>query len=472
MPLSDFSHARILVLGDIMLDRYWSGPCQRISPEAPVPIVQVQQEQDRLGGGANVARNAVHLGAHACVLGRRGTDAAGERLRALCDEAGIENHWIIDGPTTLKLRIHSRQQQLIRVDFEEKQPLLAEQWLPLLTRVNATFRPNALVLSDYGKGVLAEVAPIIDWARSHALPILIDPTGSDYGRYRGATVLTPNVAELEAAMGPCPNDDSLLQRGDQLLREQQLTALLITRSERGMTLLRPHEAPFHLPTQAREVFDVTGAGDTVIATLASGLATGMDWQRATVIANAAAGVVVGKWGTATASRDELEAILHPQAPFHRQCLDVNALVKAVQQRRALGERIVFTNGCFDLLHAGHVTYLQQAKALGDRLIVAVNDDSSVARLKGNSRPINPLTARMAVLAGLACVDWVTAFSEDTPQNLIEQLVPDVLVKGGDYAVEAIVGGDFVRAHGGEVRVLPFLTGFSTTQLIERAKDLP
>ncbi len=323
---------------------------------------------------------------------------------------------------------------------------------------------------------MRQTAALVAWGRARGIPVLIDPAGRDYAAYAGATVLTPNVAELEAVTGPCFDDEAqLLAQGTALMTQLQLEALLITRAERGMTLLRPQQAPFHLAANAREVFDVTGAGDTVIAVLACALAAHLPWETAVHLANTAAGLVVGKWGTATVTPAELRAALGQEpddAAMPRGILDPAALRQAVAASRRRGEKIVFTNGCFDLLHAGHVAYLQQARALGDRLLVAVNDDASVRALKGPTRPLNPLADRQAVLAGLGCVDWVTAFSDPTPAALIAEILPEVLVKGGDYRPEDIVGADQVRAAGGTVQVLPYRAGCSTTGLIAKAQQSP
>jgi D-beta-D-heptose 7-phosphate kinase/D-beta-D-heptose 1-phosphate adenosyltransferase len=297
------------------------------------------------------------------------------------------------------------------------------------------------------------------------VPVLVDPKGSDFARYRGAHVLTPNRGEFEAIVGTCADESDLLRKGEALRKDLELTALLVTRGEQGMTLFAGG-APLTLPAEAREVFDVTGAGDTVIALLAAGVAAGLSLPEAAALANLGAGIVVGKIGAATASRSELQRALHSQGSGGRGLVDLPELVALVAEAKARGERVVLTNGVFDILHVGHVSYLEEAKSCGDRLIVAVNDDDSVKRLKGASRPVNSLADRMAVLAGLASVDWVVPFSEDTPAELIAKILPDVLVKGGDYRVEQIAGGDTVLKNGGEVRVLGFKPGRSTTALID------
>jgi len=322
------------------------------------------------------------------------------------------------------------------------------------------------VLSDYGKGALQQAPALIARARAAGVPVLVDPKGTDFQRYRGATALTPNLGEFEAVVGHCPDEETLVSRGEELRKRLELEFLLVTRSERGMTLLRRGQPPLHLPAEAREVYDVTGAGDTVIAVLAAGIATGSDAAQAAAIANLAAGLVVRKLGVAHVTRAELQLALHQRGIGGRGVLTREQAREFVREAQSRGERVVMTNGCFDILHVGHVTYLEEAKQLGQRLLVAVNDDASVRRLKGGGRPVNTLDDRMAVLTGLASVDWVVPFAEDTPADLIAEILPDVLVKGGDYRPEDIAGGASVLANGGEVRVLSFRAGRSTSALID------
>lgn len=465
----DLSRAHILVAGDLMLDRYWSGSTQRISPEAPVPVVHVETIEERPGGAANVASNLAALGCQVTLIGVTGDDEAADRLTAGLLERGIEPHLQRrqDVPTITKLRVLSHHQQLLRLDFEAPLTPLEQDPLPALV-TQGLARADLLVLSDYAKGTLVDPAGLIATARRLGKPVLVDPKGRDFTHYQGATLLTPNRAELETIVGPCPDQMTLMQRAEQLRARLELTALLVTLGERGMLLLRPGSEALHLPTRAREVFDVTGAGDTVIATLAAALGAGVALAEACALANCAAGLAVGKLGTATVSARELRHA-YQSGEWHT-LLDQTALVEAVAAARAAGERIVMTNGCFDILHAGHVAYLQQARQLGDRLIVAVNDDASVRRLKGPLRPINRVEQRMAVLAGLASVDWVCAFTEDTPRDLICRIKPDILVKGGDYRPEQIAGADCVRANGGEVRVIELLPGHSTSAIVGAIRE--
>ncbi len=465
--LPDFARARVLVVGDVMLDRYWYGATSRISPEAPVPVVHVQDVEDRPGGAANVALNAASLGAAVTLVGVTGTDEAADTLAALVAAHGVEARLErrTGRPTVTKLRVLSRHQQLIRLDFEE--PLAGgSMTAPGEALAGPLAEAAVVVLSDYGKGTLAEPQPLIAAARGLGRPVVVDPKGRDFSRYRGASVLTPNLAELETVVGPCRDLDELVARGEHLRAELDLEALLVTRSEHGVSLLRQGRAPLHLAAHAREVYDVTGAGDTVVGVLAAALAAGSGLEQATALANLAAGLVVARLGTASVTAAELEAALASAIPPAGGVVDEPALLERVAAARGRGERVVMTNGCFDILHAGHVRYLSEARALGDRLVVAVNDDASVQRLKGRDRPINPLDRRMSVLAALAAVDWVVPFSEDTPERLICALGPDVLVKGGDYRPEAIAGSECVQARGGRVVVLGYLPGCSTSELIE------
>lgn len=466
LKLPDFAKAQILVVGDVMLDRYWQGATSRISPEAPVPVVRVEGDEFRPGGAGNVALNAASLGTRATLIGLVGEDAEAGLLRDRLQTRGVDCALVAvpRSRTITKLRILAKHQQLIRLDFEDG--FVACDGRGIQARVAEHLpRASALVLSDYAKGVLREVQVLIRMARERQIPIVVDPKGRNFEPYRGATLLTPNQSEFEAVVGPVTDDADLAHKGEALRQALELTALLITRSEKGMCLLEQDRPPLHLPTRAREIYDVTGAGDTVVAVLAAALAAGESLHEAVSLSNLAASVVVGKLGTATVSPAELVAAMQDHLPIQRGVVDEDQLVELVARAREAGERIVMTNGCFDILHVGHVSYLQQARALGDRLIVAVNSDASVRQLKGENRPINGLHARQAVLAALVAVDWVVPFGEDTPERLICRICPDVLVKGGDYRPEDIVGGPCVTAAGGEVRVLPFVAGHSTTSMI-------
>ncbi|MCY1403757.1 Bifunctional protein HldE [compost metagenome] len=470
LSMPRFDQAPVLVVGDVMLDRYWHGGTSRISPEAPVPVVKVEQIEDRPGGAANVALNIAALGAPASLIGVTGQDEAAESLANSLHAAGVRAIFqrIAHQPTIVKLRVMSRHQQLLRIDFEENfvtDPLsLGAEVDKLLEGV------KVLVLSDYGKGALKNHQILIQAARDKGIPVLADPKGKDFSIYRGASLITPNLSEFETIVGRCADEAELVAKGAQLMHELELGALLVTRGEHGMTLLRPDHPALHLPARAREVFDVTGAGDTVISTLAAAIAAGEELPNAVGLANLAAGIVVGKLGTAAISAPELRRAIQREEGSERGVLSLDQLLLAIDDARAHKERIVFTNGCFDILHAGHVTYLEQARAQGDRLIVAVNDDASVSRLKGPGRPINSVDRRMAVLAGLGAVDWVISFAEDTPSNLLSQVKPDVLVKGGDYGVEQVVGADIVKAYGGQVKVLGLVENSSTTAIVEKIRQ--
>lgn len=470
LSMPRFDAAPVLVVGDVMLDRYWHGPTERISPEAPVPVITVDQIEDRPGGAGNVALNVAALGAPAWLVGVTGEDEAADILQRGLNAAGVycafQSH--AEQPTITKLRVMSRHQQLLRVDFEKRFNTDGEAMLN--TVAGLLDRVKAVVLSDYGKGALINHQALISLARERGLPVLADPKGKDFSIYRGATLLTPNLSEFEAVVGHCTSEQELVDKGLALLTELDLEGLLITRSEQGMTLLRKGEPELHLPARAREVFDVTGAGDTVISTLATALAAGESFPTAVALANLAAGIVIGKLGTAAISAPELRRAVQQAQGAGRGVMTREQLLIALEDARAHGERIVFTNGCFDIIHAGHVGYLEEARAQGDRLVVAINDDASVTRLKGPGRPINAVERRMTVLAGLEAVDWVVSFAEDTPETLLEQARPEVLVKGGDYGIDEVVGAPIVQAYGGEVKVLKFVDSCSTTAIVEKIRE--
>jgi D-beta-D-heptose 7-phosphate kinase/D-beta-D-heptose 1-phosphate adenosyltransferase len=467
LTIPDFSSVKALVVGDVMLDQYWFGPTSRISPEAPVPVVRVAQSQARAGGAANVAVNMASLGAQTTVVGMVGRDERAAALREVLAAKNVSAAFVESAscPTITKLRVLSRNQQLIRLDTEE--PFPATETKPVIATVRRLVGgAHACVLSDYGKGTLAEVPAIIALCRKGAVPALVDPKGNDFSAYRGATAITPNLAEFEAVVGPVRDDMLLIERGRRLRRDLDLDALVVTLSERGMVVIGGSGEPVFLPARAREVFDVTGAGDTVIAALAAGLGAGMPLADAAGLANLAAGLVVRKIGSASVTPTELRQALHEHGQGGRAILRREEAKSVAGEARARGERVVMTNGCFDILHAGHVAYLEEAKLRGDRLLVAVNDDDSVRRLKGAGRPINGIEDRMAVLAGLAAVDWVVPFHEDTPEQLVSEVLPDVLVKGGDYRPEQIAGAATVLGHGGTVEVLSFKAGRSTSRILE------
>jgi len=471
LTMPSFHQAQVLVVGDVMLDRYWHGSTSRISPEAPVPVVKVGQTEDRAGGAANVALNISALGAQAKLAGVVGDDDSAQSLQQRLDAAEVSCDFTVstESPTITKLRVISRHQQLIRMDFEEgffnnEAEQLTEKAIQLLDNT------KAVILSDYAKGALQNPQAIIQAARNRGIPVFIDPKGTNFEPYRSATLLTPNLHEFEALVGHCKSEQELVDKGLQLINSLELEALLVTRGEHGMTLLRNGEAELHLPARAIEVFDVTGAGDTVISVLAAAVAAGQDLPHAVSLANLAAGIVVGKLGTATVSMPELAKAVQGEKVSQRGVMTEEQLCIALNDARKQNEKIVFTNGCFDILHAGHVGYLEEARQQGDRLIVAVNSDRSVKKLKGEGRPINSAEDRMLVLSKLEAVDWVVVFDDDTPERLLELLKPDVLVKGGDYTVDQVVGAEIVKAYGGKVEVLTLVDNRSTTAIVEKIQQ--
>ena len=435
-----------------------------------MPVVRTRGTERRPGGAANVACNIAALGARVHLAAIVGADDRGQTLAELLEADHVECHFLESGdtPTIHKLRVLSRNQQLIRLDSEGSFVGHGEAFAKLVAGLLEDI--DVIVLSDYGKGSLSRVEELIAAARKGAIPVLVDPKGTEFARYTGATVLTPNQNEFAAVVGGWSSEDEFLSRGEALRAQLDLDALLVTRGERGLTLFPRSEQALSLPAEAREVFDVTGAGDTVIGLMAAGIGSGLELEYAAALANLGAGLVVRKIGVASVSTSELRIALHRKGMGGRGLVSADELEALIDEARSRGERIVMTNGCFDILHAGHVSYLEEAKTLGDRLIVAVNDDDSVTRLKGDSRPINPLVDRMAVLSGLAAVDWVVPFSEDTPADLISRLLPDVLVKGGDYQAEEIAGGKAVIQNGGEVRVLSHKEGRSTSAVIETIRN--
>ncbi|VVC75041.1 Bifunctional protein HldE [Aquicella siphonis] len=468
--LPDFGTASVLVIGDVMLDRYWFGDTSRISPEAPVPIVKIEGADNRPGGAGNVALNIAALGAKTTLLGITGNDeAAGLLDRQLTAAGVIHDLCRLDNLSTIiKLRVISRHQQLLRMDFEEK--VVASSKDLLIERCRKYLGgANLLILSDYKKGTLSNPQALIQLAREAGVPVLVDPKGQDFSIYRHANIITPNFKEFEAVVGYCGSEQEILQKGRELLARYAIDTLLVTRGEDGMTLIEK-DSSLHLPAYAREVLDVTGAGDTVISMLGTAVAAGMALPQATALANLAASIAVGKLGAAIVSTPELQVALTGKTSFATGIMNEEQLLRAVKEARAQGKRIIFTNGCFDIIHAGHVTCLQMAKQLGDFLVVAVNDDASIQKLKGPSRPVNHLEHRMTVLAGLDAVDWVVPFADDTPERLLRILKPDVLVKGGEYRLDQVVGADIVRSYGGEVRILGNKISSSST-IINRILDL-
>jgi D-beta-D-heptose 7-phosphate kinase/D-beta-D-heptose 1-phosphate adenosyltransferase len=471
MKLPSLQGVHVVVVGDVMLDRYWVGDARRVSQEAPVPVVDVQYTDDRAGGAANVALNVASLGARCTLIGPVGNDDIARTLGELLGAAGVTCEFVTvaDWPTTVKLRVVSRNQQLLRTDFER--PLPADVQAEIRTRFEDRIDDaTVVVLQDYDKGALATPAELIRLARARTVPVVVDPKHKPFAAYAGADLIKPNAHEFADAVGAWTDDDDLVRRAVAACTEFAFGAIVVTRGSRGMTVVERDGKHQHVPALPVDVYDVTGAGDTAAAALAVTRSLGWDARACTQVANVASGIVVGKSGTAAVTGPELARALGASARVDRGLLDREQLRDAVEQARAAGERIVFTNGCFDILHAGHVAYLEEARALGDRLVVAVNDDASVRRLKGPGRPVNTLERRLRVLSALACVDWVTGFAEDTPEALLELLRPDLLVKGGDYGPDQVVGADIVREHGGVVRVLGLVEDLSTTAIVAQIRD--
>ena len=473
------NQAPVLCVGDVMLDRYVYGTVERISPEAPIPVLLVDREAAMLGGAGNVVRNLVAVGAHPTFLSVVGNDPAGREVSGLIAAIeGVEPYLNVERGrvTTIKARYVASSQQLLRADRETVVPI-APSIADDLRRiaVGAMRDTGALVLSDYGKGVLTDelVRALIEAARQAGKPVVVDPKGRDFTRYRGASVLTPNRTELSQAVGRALADEAeLVEAARAVVSDCALEAILVTRGAEGMTLVPADGEPLHLPAEAREVFDVSGAGDTVVAVLAAAVAAGLGMAHGARLANAAAGIVVAKIGTATASAAEIYGVLHAQdrRTGEGKVAEHGQALARVAAWRAEGKRIGFTNGVFDLLHPGHVSLLAQAKAACDRLVVGLNSDASVARLKGPSRPVQTESARAAVLGSLESVDLVVVFGEDTPIRLIEEVRPDVLMKGADYSIDKVVGADVVAKYGGKVMLAELLDGHSTTRTIARLKS--
>jgi D-beta-D-heptose 7-phosphate kinase/D-beta-D-heptose 1-phosphate adenosyltransferase len=471
------AEATVLVIGDLMLDRYLWGEVERISPEAPVPVVRLSRETERLGGAGNVAANLAGLGVRAVLAGFVGDDVNGARMQTLLQESGIDATGLESSTvrsTITKTRVIGGHQQMLRIDREEPTPYPEAEQAALLARVLAVFTaqsPRAVILSDYAKGVLSPALcrAVIDAARARGVPVLVDPKGRDYAKYAGATTLTPNKKEAAEACGvPLRDSAAVLAGAAQLGAELGLDFMTVTRGEEGISLIDAQGVE-HLPATARQVFDVSGAGDTVIATFAAGLMAGLPRHDACRLANLAAGIVVGQVGTVPISREELLHALEVEEAVEQadKVCGLDTLLRRVRAWKAEGARIVFTNGCFDLLHAGHVTYLEAAARQGDRLVVGLNTDRSVSALKGPSRPVIHEQDRARVLAALESVDAVVLFDTDTPIDMIRAVRPDVLVKGSDYTEAQVVGAEDVKGWGGRVALIDFLPGRSSTTIMNR-----
>ncbi len=471
----NWAKKRLLVIGDVMLDKYIWGDVRRISPEAPVPVVHANHKSQQPGGAANVAMNLAHLGGRCHLIGFTGGDEDEALLTESLHSRGISSQFVVSPgyPTITKLRIIGGRQQILRLDSERIGPRCALDYERLINCILAQLPEcDAVVLSDYAKGVLSlEVCQTtINAARKCNIPVLVDPKCTDFSRYKGATTICPNLGELSAATGQDQHDlRALLDAAESMVAPLDLEFLTATLSEKGIALVRPGNH-FLAPAVARLVFDVSGAGDTVIAVLALCLASGLKPETSVQVANLAAGVVVGKVGTVPVEKHELLNALSSDISLHAEDKVVARLelLTRVAQWRASGERVVFTNGCFDLLHVGHIAVLEQSRRFGDRLIVAVNSDASVSRLKGPNRPIVGENERARVLAALAAVDAVVIFDEPTPLELIVAIRPDFIVKGGDYDVNTVVGAREAQSWGGQVKIVPIVAGFSTSQLVKKS----
>lgn len=468
-------HRTALVIGDLMLDRYLIGEVERISPEAPVPVVLLKQENERAGGAANVAANLSLLGIRTTMAGIIGDDAEGRALLDMLRELNIDSAIVTSQqrPTVTKTRILGGHQQMMRLDKESRLAFTESENNALHEQISQAIaqKPDVIILSDYAKGVLSDALcqAVIAQAKALGIPVLVDPKGRDYTKYQGATALTPNKKETSEACGIDAMDtDRLLQAAADLRDRLELAFLAVTRGEEGISLLEQNET-IHIPAAAKQVFDVSGAGDTVIATLAAGLVHGLSHRQAFELANIAAGIVVGKVGTVPVNREELLAELISQDSVEQadKICELETLLGRVRQWRQQKKRIVFTNGCFDLLHAGHVTYLEAARKTGDKLILGLNTDRSVSALKGSSRPVIHEADRARVLAALEAVDAVILFDEDTPLQLIDAIRPDVIVKGSDYSEDQVVGGKEVKSWGGKVALIDIVPGRSTSNIIEK-----
>jgi len=474
--IEQLKNAKVLCFGDIMLDTFAYGEVSRISPEAPVPVLKVSDKRSMLGGVGNVARNLCELGIHSTLLSIVGKDEAGDSIKGLAAAMGAKPHLtpVKGRPTTLKTRFIATNQQVLRVDEETAEIAAA----PDMEKVTAKFeklvqQSDVVILSDYGKGIFTakNVRGFIKKAQKAGCRVIVDPKMTDYGAYQGADLITPNRKELEAATGGQPLKDqaAVQQAAKALIKAHDIKAILVTLSAEGMMLVRAGKPSLHIPAKAREVYDVSGAGDTVVALMAAAWAVGLDDQTAMDLANAAASVVVGKLGTATTTQTELQAALLDlnQRSGRRKIMELDEGLEKIAAWRKNGNKIGFTNGCFDLIHPGHVTLLAEARATCDKLILGLNSDASIKRIKGPKRPIQSEDSRALVLASFENVDMVILFGEDTPIDLIKTLQPDVLVKGSDYKVEEVVGHDVVAKYGGKVHLVQLVDGHSTTGITHR-----
>ena len=474
--VEQLKNARVLVIGDIMLDRYIKGTVDRISPEAPIPVLHIKNEKVMLGGSGNVAANIAALGGCGAMVSLIGDDGAGVEIARLVRNMGtidFLNATVAGRATTIKSRFVAGTQQMMRADIEDTSPLDKNTENEIISHVKSAIKNSgAVVLSDYGKGVLSKnvISQIIKIASKAKVPVIADPKGRDYSRYRGVDIITPNKKELSEATGMAVNsDDEIIKAARSLIKSSGVGAVLATRSEKGMTLVFSKGTPIHLKAESLDVYDVSGAGDTVVALLALGLATGSSAEQAAKLANIAAGIVVGKSGTATATTSEMIHAIHKRELGVAEAKVMNAeeMGLRISSWRDAGLSVGFTNGCFDLLHPGHISLLSDARAQCDRLVVGLNSDSSVKKLKGKDRPIQGETSRAQVLGAMSAVDGIVIFSEQTPLKLIKAFKPDILIKGADYSKDAVVGADVVEGYGGRVYLAKIKKGHSTTGTVKK-----
>ena len=461
------SNSKILVIGDVMLDEYWFGDSDRISPEAPTPIVNVVKKEYRIGGAGNVALNLFELGTNVTLVCSIGKDLEGKILKNILKKNFLKNYFLIKKSKTIKkLRIFCQNNQMIRLDIESNKD---EYKIKLDKNLKKQIdKSNLVILSDYGKGALSDVKNIIKYAKSKRKLIIIDPKGSNFLKYSNATILTPNYKEFLTVVGEVKNKTDFKKKSRDLIKKIKIKGLLITQGKHGMTLVTKDKI-IHRKSFAQDVFDVTGAGDTVIATFSSYLNNGSSLIKSMEMANIAASIVIKKIGTATANKKEIEEILnHTDIKLNKKYYkNEKDLFKLLQHIKSKNKKIVLTNGCFDILHPGHIHLLQEAKKLGNFLIVAINSDNSVNKLKGSGRPFNRLSSRIKMLTSLTCVDLVISFNEISPENIIKKISPDILVKGGDYKVNNIIGGNYVKSYNGQVKVIKLKKGHSTSKILSR-----
>jgi D-beta-D-heptose 7-phosphate kinase / D-beta-D-heptose 1-phosphate adenosyltransferase len=466
---------KVLVIGDLILDEYLWGGVTRISPEAPVPILETKSENLSLGGAANVANNLAALGCEVYLVGALGQDEKGDRLLELIQERGVHTEGIfrfVHRPTTSKMRIIAHNQQILRIDKEDNRPITEETEKKIIDFTNQTLpKMDGVICSDYQKGVLTEkvIKNLMHRAQNAQKSVIVDPKSSDFSLYKGATVLTPNEKEFERSVPIKINSKEDLERAaEYLLTLTRAEALLVTRGKDGMALYKNKDQPVAIPTVAKEVYDVTGAGDTVVSVFGMAVFVGFNFQEAAWLSNMAASIVVGKVGTAVVTLNEINEFLQEEMfRTSHTVLELEELKKLVSLAKSTGKSVVFTNGCFDLIHGGHIEFLQKAKALGDILVVGLNSDQSVRGIKGDGRPIKSQTERANILSALRYVDYITIFDESTPANLISEIRPDILVKGDDYTIDEVVGREIVEGYGARVELIPIVKGLSTTSTVEQ-----